>query len=105
LDPQYDRGAQALNAADYAAYGAELTSPLYKGLLMQQGVDLAGEAYSITTPFLQRIGTSTTLIGTGLTPGAAFGAGVVGTGAEVTGWLNNSGWLGISGNQSSSTGK
>ena len=82
----YDRGAQALNAADYAAYGAELTSPLYKGLLMQQGVDLAGDAYAITTPFFQRIGTSVGLAGTGLTPGAALGAGVVGAGAETVGW-------------------
>ena len=85
----YDRGAQALNTADYAAYGMELTSPLYKGLLMKQGVDLAGEAYSITTTFLERMWISKDLARTGLTPGAAFGAGVVGTGAETVGWLGN----------------
>jgi RHS repeat-associated protein len=102
----YDQGAQALNAADYLSYGAELTSPLYKGLLMQQGVDLAGDAYSITTSFADRIGTSVTLAGTGLTPGAAIVPGLVGAGAEATGWLQNSGVLGNTGGQSSSsTGK
>jgi hypothetical protein len=98
----YDQGAQALNTADYLAYGAELTSPLYKGLLMQQGVDLAGDAYSITTPLWQRIGTSVTLAGTGLTPSAAIVPGLVGAGAEATGWLGNAGVLGQS---TSSTGK
>jgi hypothetical protein len=101
----YDQGAQALNAADYAAYGSELTSPLYKGLLMQQGVDLAGDAYGITTPFLQRIGTSMTLVGTGLTPSAAVVPGMLGAGAEATGWLQNGSFLGNTTSQSSSTGK
>jgi RHS repeat-associated protein len=94
----YDQGAQALNAADYAAYGSELTSPLYKGLLMQQGVDLSGDAYSITTPFLQRIGTSVGLMDTGLTPSAAIVPGILGAGAESVGWLGNT-------TLSSSTGK
>jgi hypothetical protein len=99
----YDQGAQALNAADYAAYGYDLQelSPagnLYRGMLMQQGVDIAGDAYQMTTPFWQRMTTAAGLAGTGLTPGAAFGAGVVGAGAETVGWLGNT-------IQSSSTGK
>jgi RHS repeat-associated protein len=101
----YDQGAQALNAADYAAYGSELTSPLYKGLLMQQGVDLSGEAYSITTPFWQRIGTSVGLVDTGLTPGAAIVPGVLGAGVEATGWLGNTTSQSGTTTQSSSTGK
>ncbi len=87
----YGKGAQALNEADYAAYGSELTSPLYKGLLMQQGVDIGGSAYSITTTFGQRIGTSVGLIDTGLTPGAAFGAGAIGAGVQTVDWLGNVG--------------
>ena len=90
----YDQGAQALNDADYMAYGLELTSPLYKGLLMQQGVDLSGDAYSITTSFSQRMTTSFGLAGTGLTPNAEIVPGVAGAGAEATGWLGNSGALG-----------
>jgi RHS repeat-associated protein len=116
----YDKGAQALNAADYAAYGYDLQdlSPagnLYRGLLMQQGVDLNGDAYAMTTTLGQATGTSFTLAGTGLTPGAGIVPGLLGTGAEATGWLGNSGALGnlqqswsLFGNttsQSSSTGK
>jgi hypothetical protein len=101
----YDKGAQALNAADYAAYGYDLQelSPagnLYRGMLMQQGVDIEGNAYSMTTTLAQQFGMSLKLAGTGLTPGAQIGAGVVGAGVEAAGWLGNT-----SGQSTSSTGK
>ncbi len=83
----YDRGAQALNGADYEAYGGELTSPLYKGMLMEDGVNLDGDPYSISTSAGTRAGTSFGLAGTGLTPTAAILTGTAVAGA--TGWLGD----------------
>jgi RHS repeat-associated protein len=74
----YDTGAQALNEADYWALGGSFTSPLYKAALIDQGVNVSGDAYQLTTGFGQATFQSGTLIGTGLTPSAAFGAGVIG---------------------------
>ena len=99
----YDQGSQALNAADYAAYGYDLQdlSPagnLYRGMLMQQGVDIGGNAYEMTTTFGERMTTAAGLWNTGLTPSAAIVPGILGGGAETVGWLGNT-------TTSSSTGK
>jgi len=52
-----------------------------------------------TTP-LENFTQSLSLWNTGLTPSAAFGSGVIGTGVETVGWLGNT-----TTTQSSSTGK
>jgi RHS repeat-associated protein len=115
----YSQGAQALNEADYEALGSSLQDlseggNLYRGILMQQGVDIEGNAYSLTTSLAEQMTTAFSLIGTGPDPLAAIGLGIAGTGVETTGWLGNSGALGnlqdswsLIGNatQSSSTGK
>ena len=86
----YENGSVALNDADYyGAMAGNLSSPLYKAALMADGVDAAGDAYLLTTTPLENFTQSLKLAGTGLTPGAAFGAGVVGTGAKSVGWLGN----------------
>ena len=115
----YSQGARALNAADYEALGSSLQDlseggNLYRGLLMQQGVDIGGNAYALTTSLAERMTMSFKLMGTGPDPLAAIGLGIGGAGAEATGWLGNSGALGDlqsswslfgNGNTSSSTGK
>lgn len=95
----YNSGARALNGADYLALGGELTSPLYKGLLMQQGVNLSGDAYQLTTTALGNFGQSLRLAPTGLTP-FAYGF-VAGPGGAIGGMATGAGWLGNSSQSSS----
>jgi RHS repeat-associated protein len=85
----YETGAKALNSADYLALGGDLTSPLYKGLLMQQGVNLSGDAYQLTTGALEGFGQSLWLAPTGLTPLGYGGAGLGGAAAGAVDWLGN----------------
>lgn len=88
----YDAGAKALNTADYWALGGDFTSPLYKGLLMQQGVNLSGDAYQLTTTAVGGFGQSLRLATTGLTP---LGYDLVaGPGGAIGGAANSISWLG-----------
>jgi hypothetical protein len=80
---QWETGSVALNGDDYWALGGSFTSPLYKAALIQDGVDLSGNAYQLTTTPLQQFGMSLWLAPTGLTPAAAQGAGLFGAGAGV----------------------
>lgn len=43
--------------------------------MMARGVDQAGKVYALETGFLEGMAISTTLVGTGVTPGAALGSG------------------------------
>jgi len=61
---------------------------------MQQGVDINGDAYTMTTTLWQQMTTSASLVGTGPTGLANIPLGILGGGAETTGWLGNSGALG-----------
>jgi len=88
----YEKGARALNTADYWALGGDLTSPLYKGLLLEQGVNISGDAYRLTTSGMERFVQSLKLAPTGLTP---LGYGLVaGPGGAVGGVANGLSWLG-----------
>ena len=84
----YNKGAQALNDADYWGLGGDFTTPLEKAAKMATG------AYPLTTTFGEGISQSFGLAGTGLTPSAYIVPGVLGAGAETVGWLGNSGALG-----------
>jgi hypothetical protein len=84
----YDRGAKALNTVDYWTLGGDFTCPLYKGLLMEQGVDLSGQAYQLTTTGWEGFGQSLLLAPTGLTP---LGYGFSGLGGAAAGTLS---WVG-----------
>jgi RHS repeat-associated protein len=79
----YDRGSRALNAADFAAMGANATSAIAKANMMARGVDCLGRSYSLTTTWWQRAVISVKLAPTGLTPGADIGMSVIGAGASL----------------------
>ena len=79
----YNKGAQALNDADYWGFGGDLVTPLQIAAKMNTGL------YPLTTTFSQEISQSLKLAGTGLTPSAYIVPGMLGAGAEATGWLGN----------------
>jgi RHS repeat-associated protein len=99
----WENGSQALNGADWAALGGKVApeAALYRAMLMENGINMSGEAYQLTTG-LERYAIATRLAATGLTPTGAEGAGYIGAGLNAVNGLTD--WLGHP-IQSSSTGK
>lgn len=73
-----ERGSQALSTADYTRLGGETTSALAKRLMIENGVDAAGNAFRLTTTVRERAVSALSLLPTGLTPLAEIGVGFVG---------------------------
>lgn len=71
----YERGARALNRADYGALGESAT------MALEKAARLGGE-FQPTTTALERLGWSVRLAGTGLTPLGDFFAGGLAAGAS-----------------------
>jgi hypothetical protein len=96
----WETGSQALNAADWEALGGNIApeAALYRGMLIDQGINMTGDSYQLTTTSLQQLGQATWLAPTGLTPQAA--AFVAGPGGAIGGLAN-----GLSSSGNSSTGK
>ena len=92
----WETGSRAVNAADWAALGGQVApeAALYRAMLMENGINMSGEAYQLTTTALQQIGVGTRLFlqGSGLTPAAAQGAGYIGAGLNAVSGATD--WLG-----------
>ncbi|HWQ92992.1 MAG TPA: RHS repeat-associated core domain-containing protein [Clostridia bacterium] len=92
----WENGSRALNSADWAALGGQVApeAALYRAMLMENGINMSGQAYQLTTTPLQELGMGTWLFlkGTGLTPSAAQGAGYIGAGLNAVNGATD--WLG-----------
>jgi RHS repeat-associated protein len=87
---RWETGSAALNNADFQALGGAGTSPLFKAPYVAQWVDQAGTPLTTTT--LEGVGKSIQLLYTGLTPNAALGAGIIGSGIGAANGAAN--WAG-----------
>lgn len=70
-----DVGSQALNNADFLALGGESVSALARSSMIAQGVDAAGDAFTLTTTLSERAVMGVRLLDTGLTPSGDFAMG------------------------------
>ena len=79
---QIDKGARALSNADYLRLGGPATSSLEKAQMIENGIDFAGDAFSLTSTVVERSRSAVQLLPTGLTPGAELGIGLLGSAAH-----------------------
>ena len=91
----WETGSRALNAADWAALGGPVApeAALYRGFLMEMGINMYGQPYRLTTTGIENVWQSILLAPTGLTPRAAQAAGCLGAGFRGFGEMVD--WLGV----------
>jgi hypothetical protein len=77
---KWEKGSRALNMDDFNALGSFSTTALEKAVMLERGVDAAGNAYALTTGAFERFMMSIRLATTGPAPLAGQGAGRLGTG-------------------------
>jgi hypothetical protein len=88
---RYDIGSQALKHSEYLRLGGETTTALEKAMLIEHGIDAAGNPLRLTTNIAQRLWWAAKLIGTGPTPGGYLSIGI--TGAVGAGGYGLRRWL------------
>jgi len=84
-----DQGARALNNADFTALGGFTTSALAKADMLARGIDISGDAYTLTTGLFEGFAKSINLANTGLTPSGNFLTG----GLSMLGSAANGGFV------------
>lgn len=72
LISKVEQGSIALNQADYLALGGKTSTALAKADMLATGVNAAGQPYTRTTTLGERLTSSVSLMGTGLTPAGSF---------------------------------